>query len=64
MTNINPLKILIHEQLKEYGTKLREVEKEIIRKYKMGENHSDDLIKVNGLKLMQKTALQMLKEQK
>ncbi len=51
---------LIHEQLLEYSSQLKEVEKEIIRKYKEGEDFQEDLRKASGLKLMQEECVRSL----
>ena len=53
---------LIHEQLLEYTEQLKVLEKEMIRKYKSGEDYSDDVAKASGLKLMQKEAVRMMAE--
>lgn len=51
---------LIHEQLLEYNEQLKEVEKEIIRKYKAGEDYSADVTKARGLKVMKEEAVRMM----
>jgi len=52
---------MIHEQFLEYSEQLKEVEKEIIRKYKAGKDYSADVTKASGLKMMQEEALRMMK---
>jgi|GEM_PF-6531003 hypothetical protein len=51
---------LIHEQFLEYSEQLQELEKEIIRKYKAGEDYSEDVRKASGLKLMKEEAVRMM----
>jgi hypothetical protein len=51
---------LIHEQLLEYTTELKALEKEIIRKYKAGEDYSKNVTKASGLKMMQEECIRML----
>lgn len=53
---------MIHEQLLEYSEKLKVVEKEIVRKYRAGEDYKEDASRANGLKMMQKEALKMMKQ--
>lgn len=53
---------LIHEQFLDYSKQLKVLEKEIIRKYKAGEDYSSDVTKASGLKLMQTEAVKMLVE--
>lgn len=54
------LSILIHEQFLEYDLELKELEKEIIRKYKAGEDYEQDVMKASGLKLMKEECVRML----
>ncbi len=51
---------MIHEQLLEYSEQLKELEKEIIRKYKAGEDYSSDVTKASGLKMMQDECVKMM----
>ncbi len=51
---------LIHEQFLEYTKELKETEKEIIRKYKAGEDFQTELKKASGLKLMQEECVRSL----
>jgi len=51
---------IIHEQLFEYNEQLKELEKEIIRKYKNGEDYSTDVTKANGLKMMKEECIRMI----
>ena len=55
---------MIHEQLNDYSSQLKETEKEIIRKYKSGEDFSQELTKASGLKMMQKECLLMMTEKR
>ena len=55
---------MIHEQLNDYSSQLKATEKEIIRKYKSGEDFSQELTKASGLKLMQKECLLMMTEKR
>lgn len=51
---------IIHEQLLEYSQQLRELEKEIIRKYKAKEDYSADVTKAVELKALQKECVIMM----
>ncbi len=51
---------MIHEQIIEYSEQLNEVEKEIVRKYKAGEDYSADVTKANVLKMLQEETLRMM----
>lgn len=51
---------IIHEQLLEYSRQLKELEKEIIRKYKAGDEYSADLRKAAGLKMLQEECVRMM----
>jgi len=51
---------VIHEQFLEYSEQLKELEKEIIRKYKAGEDYTSDVTKASGLKMMKEEALRMM----
>lgn len=51
---------MIHEQFLEYSKQLKVLEKEIVRKYKAGENYSDEVIKASGLKMMKEEAARMM----
>jgi hypothetical protein len=57
---MSKLQEMIHEQLLEYSEQLKELEKEIIRKYKAGEDYSADVTKANGLKIMKEECLRMM----
>jgi len=54
------LQKIIHEQFIEYSEQLKEIEKEIIKKYKTGEDYSADIIKASGLKIMKEEAARMI----
>jgi hypothetical protein len=54
------LQQMIHEQFLEYRKQLQVLEKEIIRKYKAGEDYSADVTKASGLKVMKEEALRMM----
>ena len=51
---------LLKEQLEEYSSKLKIVEKEIIRKYKAGEDYSKEVAEANGLKILQQEVVKMM----
>jgi len=51
---------LIHEQFLEYSEKLKAVGKEIIRKYKSGEDYSGAVRKAGGLKMLKTEAARMM----
>jgi len=51
---------MIHEQFLEYDKELKELEKEIIRKYKSGEDYSADVTKASGLKMMKEECVRMM----
>ena len=51
---------MIHEQFLEYSEQLKELEKEIIRKYKAGEDYSADVTKARELKIMKEEAARMM----
>lgn len=53
---------MLHEQLLDYSSQLKVVESEIIRKYKVGEDYSEDLKKAVGLKLMKEECVRMMVE--
>ena len=57
---MSKLQEMIHEQLLEYSEQLKELEKEIIRKYKAGEDYSDDVTKASGLKIMKEECVRMM----
>ena len=54
------LQQMIHEQFLEYSEQLKVLEKEIIRKYKTGEDYSSDVTKASGLKVMKEEAVRMM----
>ena len=54
------LQKMIHEQFIEYTQELKELEKEIIRKYKSGENYENEVKKASGLKIMKEECVRML----
>ena len=54
---------VIHEQLLEYTEQLNIIEAEIVRKYKSGEDYSEDVWKANGFKLLQEECVKMMVEQ-
>ena len=51
---------MIHEQFLEYDKELKKLEKEIIRKYKAGEDYSADVTKASGLKMMKEECVRMM----
>ena len=51
---------MIHEQFLEYDKELKELEKEIIRKYKDGEDYAADVTKASGLKMMKEECVRMM----
>ena len=51
---------ILHEQLLEYSSQLKDIKAEIIRKYKAGENYSADVSKASGIKMMQEECLKMM----
>jgi hypothetical protein len=55
---------MLHEQLIDYSNQLKEVEKEIVRKYKAGEDYHDDLKKARGLKMMKDGCVKMMVEKR
>ena len=54
------LQEMIHEQFLEYSKELKELEKEIIRKYKSGEDYSKDVTKASGIKMMKEECIIMM----
>ncbi len=54
------LKEIIHEQFLEYSESLKELEKEIIRKYKAGEDYSADVTRASGLKMLKEECVRMM----
>ena len=61
---LNDLQIVIHEQFVEYSNSLRELEKEIIRKHKAGEDYSADVTKAAGLKMLKEECVKMMVEKR
>ena len=61
---MNSLQEIIHEQFLEYSEDLKELEKEIIRKYKAGEDYSADVTRASGLKLLKEEYLRMFVEKR
>lgn len=55
---------MLHAQLLEYSKELKEVEKEIVRKYRAKEDYSEDVRKATGLKLLQQECVKMMAKQK
>lgn len=55
---------IIHEQFLEYGVALKELEKEIIRKYKSGEDYSADVTRAAGLKMLREECVKMMAEKR
>jgi len=54
------LQEMIHEQFLGYSKELKELEKEIIRKYKAGEDYSGDVTKASGIKMMKEECVIMM----
>ena len=61
---LNSLQLIIHEQFQEYSETLRELEKEIIRKYKAGEDYSADVTRAAGLKMLKEECIKMMVEKR
>ncbi len=61
---MSELSKLIHEQFLEYSEQLKELEKEIIRKYKSGEDYSADVTKASGLKIMKEECMIMMAQKR
>jgi hypothetical protein len=61
---LNSLQMIIHEQFVEYSETLRELEKEIIRKYKAGEDYSADVTRAAGLKMLKEECIKMMVEKR
>ena len=61
---MNGLQEIIHEQFLEYSETLKELEKEIIRKYKIGEDYSADVTRAAGLKMLKEECLRMMAEKR
>jgi hypothetical protein len=57
---MSKLQEMIHEQFLEYSEQLDSLEKEIVRKYKAGEDYSEDVRKASGLKMMKEEAVIMM----
>ena len=55
---------IIHEQFLEYSKTLTELEKEIIRKYKAGEDYSADVTRASELKMLKEECLRMMVEKR
>ena len=54
------LQIMIHKQFLQYSEELKTLEKEIIRKYKAGEDYSEDVTKASGLKIMKQECASLM----
>ena len=54
------LQEMIHEQFLEYSEQLKVLEKEIIRKYRAGEDCAADVTKASGLKMLKEEAVRMM----
>jgi len=61
---LNDLQMIIHEQFMEYSEKLREVEKEIIRKHKAGEDYTAEGLRAIGLKAIKEECIKMMVEKR
>lgn len=61
---MNGLQEIIHEQFLEYSETLKELEKEIIRKYKAGEDYSADVTRAAGLKMLKEECVRMMIEKR
>lgn len=61
---MNEMQKIIHEQFLEYGETLKELEKEIIRKYKAGEDYSADVTRAAGLKMLKEECVRMMVEKR
>jgi hypothetical protein len=61
---MNGLQEIIHEQFLEYSETLKELEKEIIRKYKAGEDFWADVTRASGLKMLKEECLRMMAEKR
>lgn len=58
----NNMLALLNEQLTDYSTQLKEVEKELLRKYKAGKDYQKELNKAQGLKALEKQTVLMMGE--
>lgn len=58
------LQEIIHEQFLEYSETLEELEKEIIRKYKAGEDYSADVTRAAALKMLKEECVRMMLEKR
>lgn len=61
---MNGLQEIIHEQFLEYSETLKELEKEIIRKYKAGEDYSADVTRAAVLKMLKEECVRMMAEKR
>jgi hypothetical protein len=61
---LNSLQLMIAEQFQEYSETLKELEKEIIRKYKAGEDYSADVTRAAGLKILKEQCVKMMVEKR
>jgi hypothetical protein len=61
---MNGLQEIIHEQFLEYSETLKELEKEIIRKYKAGDDYSADVTRAAGLKMLKEECVRMMVEKR
>ncbi len=53
---------IVHEQFLEYSETLKQLEKEIIRKHKAGEDYSADVTRAVGLKMLKEECVKMMAE--
>ena len=53
---------IIHEQFLEYSETLKQLENEIIRKHKAGEDYSADVTRAVGLKMLKEECVKMMAE--
>ena len=53
---------IIHEQFLEYSETLKQLENEIIRKHKAGEDYSADVTRAVGLKMLKEECVKMIAE--
>ena len=57
---MNEMQKIIHEQFLEYCETLKEVEKEIIRKHKLGEDCSIDVTRAVEIKMLKEECIRMM----
>lgn len=61
---MNEIQKIIYDQFLEYCENLQEVEKEIIRKYKAGEDCSADVTRAVGIKQLKEECVKMMADKR